>query len=163
MTVSKRLVLAALAFAFALSASSGCGGDEAIETGPGPAPATEPITYTVSGGFPGFRKTLEIDAGGAATLTYAYADERSREVDFTVPDQVLDELRSDLDAAEIGGLDQVDSQCADCLYHSIEFGRERYEVDMLGIPPELDPIFDRLDEMVRRYAEDPAAISGAPR
>ena len=148
----------ALLGSLAVVALAGCGTDECEGDCPGtvsaPSASAEPISYTVSGGFPPFRQMVEIDAEGRARVvvnrfdpeTYRPAGKRLRDVE--VPAEQLTAIREGLADADLGSLAEPELTCADCILYQVSYGKADFEADMLTIPDELEAPFRRLDDLI---------------
>lgn len=142
-----RAALPGLTLSLAIAALSGCGSDD-VCCAPPPEKPAKLIVYSVSGGYPPFGQQLRIEPKGTANLELTAIQRPGRSFRFGVMPNDLMAIRDSLDAVDLEALPQAELTCADCPLYEIRYGREAYEADSLTIPPELEPVFRRLDRLI---------------
>jgi hypothetical protein len=109
---------------------AGCG-ERAAEQ-----PESDPlVSYTRGGGIAGVPERLVIQTDGTATVEAGYEPTAT---DFRLGDAELEQLRTELDAADLEGVEdpQTPSTCADCFVYEIVYGGVTVGYDEANPPAE---------------------------
>ena len=104
---------------------AGCGGDDGSTTTPASGTL---VTYVRTGGVASMPERLEVEADGAATVEAGV--DPAREL-FELDDDELEQLRTELEAADLGSRDQPEqpSGCADCYVYEVGSGEDTISYD----------------------------------
>ena len=139
------VIRTALAFFVLALPVAGCGDDD---NPPGEPSSGLLVAYQRSGGVAGVLEELRVQRSGEATVVVGPDRRRST---FTLGGAELEQLESDLDAADLTDPEAPpgDSGCADCFGYRIEYDGEEITWDDLDRPSQsLQAIAGDLGEIV---------------
>jgi hypothetical protein len=122
----------ALAVLAAALLAAGCGDDDQAPEAPESGPL---VTYARSGGVAGVPERLVVERDGAATVEVGIEGARQS---FELPVDELEQLRSELEAADFESVDDPPSPptCADCFVYEIVYDGTTISYDDANPPPE---------------------------
>lgn len=122
-----------VATALACAALMGCGDDS--RGGSDPGPIGDPlVVYERSGGIAGIHERLEVELGGAATLTFGSGERQGRRA-LQLTNDELRELESALGSADLDEIEPAPGACADCFEYEITYGGETASFDDVAEVP----------------------------
>ena len=109
----------------ALVLLAGCGGDDEPTTTPTSGTL---VAYERTGGVASMPQSLVVQADGAATVEAGVDPAREQ---FELDDGELEQLRTELGAADLAGFEQPDqpSGCADCYAYEVTSGGDTISYD----------------------------------
>ena len=113
--------------------AAGCGDDDPPPEAP---PESGPlVTYARSGGVASVPESLVVEADGAATVVAGIDGAR---LSFRLSDRELEQLRSELDAADFESVEDPPSPptCADCYVYEIVYDGTTISYDEANPPAE---------------------------
>jgi hypothetical protein len=111
------LVACAAMLAACTAFVAGCGGDDPATTTPGSGAL---VTYSRTGGVASVPEQLVVEADGTATVEAGIGTARHS---FELDQNELDQLRAELEAADLGAFEPPPgpSACADCFSYEVVY------------------------------------------
>lgn len=154
-SIGRMKTVAILTLVAALALGAGCGDDAAAPTTP-PAGDGSLVTYSREGGVASMPIELTIQADGPATLVSGYDGQTE---DFVLDDSELEELASELEAADLEGFEgpTEPTGCADCFLYTVSYEGTTISYDDTATPPdEVTALVNHLDELATAHTPSPA-------
>ena len=146
------MVCAAFLFIAALVLTTGCIEEPAKNTTPAPGPAIL-VDYSRTGGIAGVEDHLVIFENGAGV----YSGQRGRGA-FFLNQTILDEINDEF--YRVGFLSMnasypAPSPGADYFTYTITYHNHTVNAEDTGVPPALQPVIQRLNEIIAERANNP--------
>ena len=132
---------------------AGCGGDDEATTTPASGTL---VTYARTGGFASMPEGLVVETDGAATVEAGVDPARER---FELDEDELQQLRTELDAADLGSFEEPDepSGCADCYAYEIGSGDVTISYDeSQQVPAAVTALVSHLSRITTEHYPDGA-------
>jgi hypothetical protein len=109
--------------------ASGCGGGDPVPTTPSSGAL---VNYSRTGGVASVPERLVVEADGTATVEAGIG---TAQLSFELDQDELEQLRTELEAADLGALEPSPTTCADCYSYEVVYNGTTISYDEADSPP----------------------------